>query len=102
MQLRKCLRYYEDNEVQEVLLPYSEEVASFLLILPREQQGLEHWEKKLTADWLLRLWSQLSPQEVVLSLPCFRLESAADVRPILESLGVRRAFTDRAEFYGIS
>jgi len=39
---------------------------------------------------------------VTLSLPRFRLESAFDLIPVLQRLGVTQAFTARADFSGIT
>ena len=40
--------------------------------------------------------------EVTLALPRFRLESGFDLIAVLRQLGVRQAFTDHADFSGIT
>ncbi len=45
---------------------------------------------------------RLRPRQVRLALPKFTFDSSHDLRPALVALGARTAFTDAADFSGIS
>src|SRR5262249_45680145 len=80
---------------------------SMVVLLPRSADGLAALEKKLRgAD--LQVWTgKLRARKVEVFLPKFRLESSFALKPALEALGMKRAFTDPrkkdgAEFEGMS
>jgi serine protease inhibitor len=85
-------------------LPYAEEGGLRMVTLPAESgvavdviMGGEP-----TPEVLRRLYDTASPIKISLSLPKFRVEGQASLRGPLGGLGVITAFTDDADFSGIS
>jgi len=56
----------------------------------------------IAAGGLRGLLADMSRNQVALSMPRFRLESAFDLIPTLKRLGVAEAFSERADFSGIT
>ncbi len=88
-------------------LPYKGGELLMLVILPRSAGGLAALERKLRAADLQTWIGKLQARQVQVFLPKFRLESSFALKPALEALGMKRAFTDPgkkggAEFDGMS
>jgi serpin B len=75
---------------------------SFLVILPDSLDGLAALERMLTADSLAAWCARLSRHEVQLAMPKFDAKSAHLLTPELEALGMEIAFSNEADFSGIS
>ncbi len=102
MQGQADYRYFEDNEIQSILLPYKCRQFSMLIILPRERFGIMDIEKKLDPDYLKKI-NQLSySHEVVISLPRFKIESEIQPREAIIKMGCPGMFSDRADFTKMS
>lgn len=88
-----------------VSIPYLGGELQFLILLPDEVHGLPAIEAGITAD-LLRECAALSNEELVLSLPKFRLEPPLyALGGVLKSLGMTEAFDipqGSANFAGIA
>ncbi len=89
--------YGEFNGVKIVRLPYKGRKMSMLVVLPPEGK---------TADinaQTLKLWSeQLTTYKVDLWLPKFRTEKSYELADMFKTLGVTEAFSNNADFSGIS
>ena len=93
----------KDLDVQIIKLPYKNDAVSMIILLPNDRFGLELLEKKVSIEKLQELEEQCFSQEVILSLPKFRIEDSVDLKPILKSLGVCKAFdVKEADFSGIT
>ena len=82
-----------------VELPYVGGKLSMLVILPDD---LAAFEATLDDATLARIVDGLTQRDVTLGLPKFGAESKLELKPILEALGMPTAFTDAADFSGIS
>lgn len=103
MRMRERFRYAEDERVQVVELPYSTGDVSALVILPKERNGLAAIERTITAEELDRwMTGEKEDRSVDLQLPRFRFTSEFDLGATLQAMGIRRAFTDAADFSGIT
>jgi serpin B len=71
------------------------------LILPKDPAGLAAVEGNL-ANGIAPYLSSLSPSEVDVTLPRFKLSWSAKLNDSLQRLGMRRAFVDGADFSGLS
>lgn len=96
------LRYTEDPLAQVVELPYENHELSMVIVLPKQQFGLEQLEGKLDADRWDRWMQELKSRDVRLSLPRFKLESSFSVKKALAQLGMQSAFSAQADFSGIT
>ena len=94
--------YAEEETFQALELPYAGRELSMVVLLPKKVDGLPELEKALTVDKLAALMSKLHVREVNAYLPKFKLETAYELNPTLEAMGMKRAFTRAADFSGIS
>jgi serpin B len=84
---------------QAVELPYLGRSLAMTVILPDD---LAAFEQTLTPDDLATITSSLTDTQVALALPRFGIESKAELATILGALGMPTAFTDAADFSGIT
>jgi len=88
-----------------VSIPYLGGELQFLILLPDEVNGLPAMETKITPE-LLRECAALTNQELILSLPKFRVEPPLyQLGGVLQSLGMTEAFDipkGSANFEGIA
>jgi len=100
MRLRERLRYLRGDRYQVVELPYAGQRLGMVIVLP--DGPLAPVESRLGRDGLARLLAGLAPRQVTLALPRFRVTSQFSLAPALTALGMRLAFTGRADFTGIT
>jgi serpin B len=96
--------YADLGSHQVVSLPCGNGAFAMVVFLPRSIDGLGALETALTPEALDSTWPKLKkPEEIKISLPRFRLRMSQGLNPVLETLGVSRAF-DRswADFSGIN
>lgn len=95
-------RYYDGGTFQAVELPYTGNELSMVVFLPKEIAGLPALEKSFTAaaekEWLEKLAME---DEVILSLPRFKMTQQFELSGVLGTMGMARAFSNAAEFSGI-
>jgi len=102
MHAQREYRYAEDNRLQAVELPYLEGELALVVLLPRAVDGLGEIERNLTGDGLRQTLDGLEPETVQLSLPRFRFESAFLLSEVLQAMGMASAFSDTADFSGMT
>jgi serpin B len=93
--------FSEVGGVQAVELPYKGGALSLVALLP-PAGGLEAFEASLDGAKLQALLSGLKLENVLLSLPKVKVESALDLVPALKALGMKAAFEDSADFSKMS
>jgi serine protease inhibitor len=93
--------YYEDRELQAVVLFYEGDMAMHV-ILPAERTNPRQFQHSLSsAAWEARL-SRFDSVLGTIQMPRFKLDYRAPLEPALKALGMERAFDhERAEFDGI-
>lgn len=84
---------------QAVELPYVGGKLAMLVIVPDD---LVAFEASLDEQLLARIVDGLEARQVVLGLPRFGAESRLELGPVLAALGMPTAFSDAADFSGIS
>jgi serpin B len=106
MQLTAALGYARGDGWQVVTLPYASGISgpklAMAVVLP--DGPLSAMASRLTAGGGLRyLLDGVRPAHVQLSMPRFRVTASFSLRPVLEQLGVLRAFdAHHADFSGIT
>ncbi|HEX5998956.1 MAG TPA: serpin family protein [Hyphomicrobiaceae bacterium] len=88
-----------------VRLDYSQRSLGMIVVLPDEIAGLDAVTRRLDAGELAALLGSLRLTEhrpVALALPRFKASFSADLVPPLQSAGIRLAFSDHADFSGIT
>jgi serpin B len=91
--------YAETPDLQLLEMPYVGLHLSMLVLLPRTSDCLEPLERTLTATDLEKWASQTRVQNVIVTLPRFRITTRCELGNVLQSLGMTAAFdTDMADF----
>ena len=88
--------YTENDELQMVELPYDGENISMLVILPKVK------ELEMNMEKLAELKSMLQERSIDLYLPRFKIETKYFMNDLLSGMGMPTAFSDRADFSGIT
>lgn len=99
------MRYGATDTAQVLELPYRQNEVAMTLVVPRARDGVSALEEGLDAARLSEWVAALRPgRRVAAALPKFRIApaSAVALRPHLEALGMRLAFTRDADFTGIA
>jgi serpin B len=96
-------RYYQDENLKLVEMPYAGDRLAMTLILPLEQHALARQvEARLTEENLNRWINAADMKKGDIAVPRFEFETKYELTPTLEALGMRLAFTDAADFSGIT
>lgn len=92
---------YHKGEIEIVRLPYGKGRFAMYVVLP-PKGDLEEWLKGLDgAAWLAAV-SSLSMREGTVVLPRFRAAFSTKLKPALSALGMAAAFSDAADFSGMT
>ncbi len=91
--------FMQNDELKMVELPYTGERLTMLVLLP---ENFKSFESALTPAKLKTWRDQLVKQEILLSLPKFKLESSLDLKGTLTQLGMGDAFGSEADFSGVT
>ncbi len=94
-------RYMEGEHFQAIDLPYEDGRLSMVIILP-ERGRLKEIEGKLTPEFVDDVVEGMKEENVKLTLPKFRFERRYLLKGVLASMGMGKAFSDDADFSGIS
>ncbi|MDR2173426.1 MAG: serpin family protein [Burkholderiales bacterium] len=104
MSQKAAFRYGQMENVQLLELPYKGEAFSMLVLLPSETPGaFEKLEKELSTKRLAEWTYALSKQNVQVFFPKFKMTWGTNslINPLI-NLGIRDAFSSKADFSGIS
>jgi serpin B len=107
MRVRARLRYLRADGYQAVELPYAGARLGMVIVLPDPAPGPASGDPSdpdlgLADLGLGGLRAGLAPRQVSLALPRFKVTSGFALRPVLAALGMPLAFTDEADFSGIT
>ncbi len=99
MQKVAKFQYGENNGMKIIRLPYKNGNISMLVILPEENKtGLESLNHAILANMI----KNMKNFRVDLWLPKFKTENNFNLNDLFMSLGVKIAFTNNADFSGIT
>ncbi len=95
---------YSENDMFQVLeMPYAGDGLSMVVFLPKQTKGLKEVENLLTVENLKSWLSTLRMQEVVVSVPKFKMTGEFLLSETLKSLGMLDAFSIKlADFSGMT
>jgi len=102
MKQKASFAYYEDEKIQALDMPYKGGDLSMLVVLPQQRNTLGEIENVWSDMHYKTVVSHLHTEDVQVSLPKFKLETSYSLKPTLEKLGLGIAFSDQADFSGIS
>ena len=89
---------HELDGAQLLQLPYENKAASLVVILPGKDSTLKKLEDKLTPDVLNKAMAKMRLQKLHVSLPKFKMEASYSLTEALKALGMKKAFTNQADF----
>ena len=92
------MKYYEDDDIQAITIPYKGNMLSMFIILPTKKYGLPSIESKLDLEYFNKILSSLKKLDVELYIPKFRIESELSLVKPLQVLGLKSAFDSLADF----
>lgn len=103
MSQAKDFNYSENDVLQLLEMPYAGEELSMLILLPKQMNGLKEVEDLVTVENLENWLSRLQKQEVVVSIPKFKMSAEFLLNETLTSLGMSDAFSSvSADFSGMT
>jgi serpin B len=94
--------YADFDAFQFLGLPYEGGGMAMFLLLPKRVDGLGAVEAELSAELLSRGMSQMGSRLVDVTLPCFKMTSEFELKGELSKMGAAVAFSDQADFSGIT
>jgi serpin B len=95
------LPYARLRHLRAVALPYRRGRLSMLILLP-DRGHMKAVQRKLSPAGVRRIAGALRRRQLDLSMPRFRVATRLSLDAVLARLGMGRAFSDSAEFPGIS
>lgn len=96
-------KYLDGGEFQALELAYRGDDLSMVVLLPKKVDGLDDFEKSLTAAKLAGWLEKLKWTEVALALPKFRMTREFQLKDVLSAMGMSAAFSpDNADFSGMT
>jgi len=97
MQVQDSFGYVEDKSMRAVALPYGNGRMEMLVMLPKIAD--KDFAKAMSGTPLPR---NLPKQELIVKMPKFRVEESYDLEEALAKLGMKLAFTEKADLSAIS
>jgi serpin B len=96
--------YFKGPSFQALLMRYEKDEISMLILLPDNVDGLPALERALSASNLDKWMASLSyADEVIVSLPRFKITQQFELSSTLEGLGMKTAFDPNgADFSGMT
>lgn len=91
--------YFEDPEVQALEMKYEGDEISMVVILPKTGTSVPAMDPARLSKIM---GSRFTNEQVTVSLPKFKFESSYQMKGDLSALGMQTAFTNAADFSGIS
>lgn len=99
----EMLRYHETKDLQVLELYYVGGDISMLILLPKDQEGLESVEDSMSMQKLDSIRNSMTLQPLTVQIPKFEFEAKYDLVSSLENLGVNDAFDENnADFQGMT
>lgn len=108
MRQKDSYNYAEIDAFKAIEIPYlarDKTVASrfsFIALLPNEKTGIAALEASLTSEKIEKIFGSLKPTGIILSLPKFKIDSPFELSKSLTDLGMKTAFSDEADFSGMT
>lgn len=95
------VNYVEDETMQMIELPYKDKKISMMVLLPVKGEE-KAFENKVSSEQVDKWIAAMKTEKTNISLPKLKLNSSFNLNDVLTKLGMRTAFSDNADFSGIS
>jgi serpin B len=94
--------YFENDELQTLVIPYRENQLQMIILLPRKRDGIDRLESRLAPASFAAWTSKTRSEEVKVAMPKFKMSGAFKLTETLRALGLEDAFdAARADFSGM-
>ncbi|OGV47082.1 MAG: hypothetical protein A2X46_09950 [Lentisphaerae bacterium GWF2_57_35] len=95
-------RYANQPSFDLLELPYVGHGMAMIVLLPKETEGIRSLERELTVENFARWQNSLAEQDVIVSLPRFKMTSLFRLDKTLAFMGMNDAFSEaQADFSGM-
>ena len=101
-QRRQGVKYFADQKFQVLEMEYKTDKFSLLIFLPRESKATNITDKFFSAEYYSNVCKSMYYDNVHYEIPKFKTESSFSFKSLLENIGMTEAFSDNADFSGIS
>jgi len=101
MQQSDDFRLAQDADTEALELPYKGNQLSMLVLLPKAKDGIAALEVSLSVAKLDTLIGRLRKTELDVAIPKFKLETRYDLVSPFQTLGMKTAFSNSADFSGM-
>ena len=98
MHLKTKAAYANYEQFKMLRLPYGNKSYSMYVLLPNKGKTIDDIIRNMSAQKMKEWQSQMMTEDVDILMPRFTTESETQLGGILSSMGMPRAFGDRAEF----
>ncbi len=95
-------KYLSTKNFQVIELPYIGQTVSMVIFLPNKLTGIKNLDKYLTLKNFYLYLSELRTKNINIYLPKFKLKTRYYLKSILCQLGMKDAFSNKADFSGIT
>lgn len=103
MHAHQRLRFASDESFNMLELPYEGHGQAMIVLLPKKKDGLGELEKQINAEALAKWLRKLTPHQVDVKLPKFKVTANSNLIAILKQMGMNDAFTfGKADFSGMA
>jgi len=102
MRQEQTFNYYEDDKAQYLDMPYGNKAFSMTVILPKQKNTIESYLKDFDMDEWNEIVEGLTPREVQVYFPKFKVQSKLELRDVLSVMGMPSAFSGEADFSRMS
>ena len=102
MHTKKRMKYAENEGVKLVEIPYKDKRASMIIIMPDTSLNYRNFVKNLNINSYRKLYKNGEYHNVNLTFPKFKINYKNDLAKTLYDAGMQRAFSNRADFTGMT
>lgn len=102
MFMKDHFRYIENSNYQALELPYEGDHFSMVVVLPSRNTTLDRFVSEMQTELFEEINEGMQSKEVEVYLPSFTSRSKFDLENIMASMGMPLAFTNKANFSGMT
>ncbi len=102
MYQRHYYQYSQTSDYQMLELTYKGYEYSMLIILPKNPGGLSKLNKRISCKDIAKHDNSKQQEDILVYLPKFRLETAYELNAYLMEMGMTDAFSQQADFSGMT
>lgn len=96
------LKYFEDETLQTIEIPYEKNKFSMIIILPKSDSETEAVQKSISYDKYIQISESMKNERVELSIPKFKTKCELLLKETFSKSGMTISFSDSADFSGMT